>query len=105
MLIEGKKILEVRPNINAGDAEVIDAAGKIVMPGFVDTHHHLFETALRSFLPNDLLADDGKPHGKVNYMEYILGSFASVYQPEDVYISELFGSLSQLDAGVTTVQG
>jgi hypothetical protein len=26
-----------------------------------------------------------------------------VYRPQDVYINELFGSLSQLDAGVTTV--
>jgi len=29
-------------------------------------------------------------------------TFAPVYRPQDVYISELFGSLSQLDAGVTT---
>ena len=33
----------------------------------------------------------------------ILGKFARVYRPQDVYINELFGSLSQLDAGVTTV--
>ena len=103
VLIEGKKIVEIRPNINAGDAEVIDAAGKIVMPGFVDTHHHQFQTALRSYLPNALLVNDGKPHGTVNYMEYVQGKFAPIYKPEDVYISELFGSLSQLDAGVTTV--
>jgi 5-methylthioadenosine/S-adenosylhomocysteine deaminase len=103
VLVEGKKILAVGPRIDAGNAPVIDAVGKIVMPGFIDTHHHQFETALRSYIPNGLLASDGRPHGAINYMEYVIGKLAPVYQPEDVYISELFGSLSQLDAGVTTV--
>ena len=72
------------------------------MPGFVDTHHHQFETALRSFLADGLLLP-GTPGGLVNYYQYILLTFAPVYRPQDVYINELFGSLSQLDAGVTTV--
>ena len=46
---------------------------------------------------------DGTPGGEINYFEYILLKFAPVYRPQDVYINELFGSLSQLDAGVTTV--
>src|SRR5919198_1525905 len=103
ILIEGKKILAVGPNLQAHGAGAIDARGCIVMPGFVDTHHHQFETALRSFLADGLLFNDGKPHGTINYFEYILGKFAPVYRPQDVYINELFGSLSQLDAGVTTV--
>jgi cytosine/adenosine deaminase-related metal-dependent hydrolase len=103
VLIEGKTIAAVGPNIDAGDATVVDAAGMIVMPGFIDTHHHQFETALRSFLADGLLFNDGAPHGEINYFDYILGKFAGVYRPEDVHISELFGSLSQLDAGVTTV--
>jgi cytosine/adenosine deaminase-related metal-dependent hydrolase len=103
VLVEGKRIVAVRPNLRVGEAAVIDARGRIVMPGFVDTHHHQFETALRSFLADGLLFNDGKPHGAINYFEYILGRFAPVYRPWDVYINELFGSLSQLDAGVTTV--
>ena len=103
VLVEGKKIVAVGPNIIAGDASVLDGRGRIVMPGFIDTHHHQFETALRGFLADGLLANDGKPHGAVNYFDYILGKFARVYRPQDVYINELFGSLSQLDAGVTTV--
>lgn len=102
VLVEGKKIVAVGPHIPAAGT-VIDARGKIVMPGFIDTHHHQFETALRSFLADGLLFNDGKPHGAINYFDYILGRFAPVYRPQDVYINELFGGLSQIDAGVTTV--
>jgi cytosine/adenosine deaminase-related metal-dependent hydrolase len=103
VLVEGKTILAVGPKLKASDAAVIDARGRIVMPGFIDTHHHLFETALRSFLADGILLPDGTPGGVVNYFEYILQTFAPVYRPKDVYISELYGSLGQLDAGVTTV--
>ncbi len=103
VLIEGNKIIAVGYNLDVQDAEIIDAKGKIVMPGFIDTHHHQFETALRSSLVNGMLVGDGTEEGKINYLSHILGSFAPVYRPEDVYISELYGSLSQLDAGVTTV--
>jgi len=59
VLIEGNKILAVGPNLHAGDAAIIDAKGRIVMPGFIDTHHHQFETALRSFLADGVLINDG----------------------------------------------
>jgi cytosine/adenosine deaminase-related metal-dependent hydrolase len=103
VLIEGSRVVAVGANLEADDAEVIDARGRIVMPGFVDTHHHLFETALRSFLADGIMFDDGTPEGSPNYMDHILGKLTPVYRPEDVYINVLFGSLSQLDAGVTTV--
>src|SRR5882724_2559464 len=105
VLVEGKKIVAVGPNLHAGGASEIDARGKIVMPGFIDTHHHQFETALRSFLANGLLINDnsGSPSADPNYFVFILLTFAPVYRPEDVYISELFGGLAQLDDGVTTV--
>ena len=105
VLVEGKKILAVGPNLSAGGAEEIDATGRIVMPGFIDTHHHQFETALRSFLADGVLINDGSGSvsASTTYYEYILLKFAPVYRPQDVYISELFGGLSQLDDGVTTV--
>src|SRR6516225_3475097 len=104
VLVEGKKILDVGPNLNASGPK-IDASGAIVMPGFIDTHHHQFETALRSFLADGVLVNDGSgsPSGSTTYFEFILLKFAPVYRPQDVYINELFGGLSQLDDGVTTV--
>jgi cytosine/adenosine deaminase-related metal-dependent hydrolase len=105
VLVEGRKIQKIGPNLSAGGADVIDATGRIVMPGFIDTHHHQFETALRGFLANGILINDGSgtPSADPTYYEYILLKFAPVYRPEDVYISELFGGLAQLDDGVTTV--
>jgi cytosine/adenosine deaminase-related metal-dependent hydrolase len=105
VLVDGKKILAVGPNLHAGGAGEIDARGRIVMPGFIDTHHHQFETALRSFLADGVLINDGSgsPSGSTTYFEFILLKFAPVYRPQDVYINELFGGLSQLDDGVTTV--
>jgi 5-methylthioadenosine/S-adenosylhomocysteine deaminase len=105
VLVEGKKILAVGPNLHAGGAAEIDATGRIVMPGFIDTHHHQFETVLRSFLADGILINDhsNTPSGSITYYEYILLTFAPVYRPQDVYINELFAGLSQLDDGVTTV--
>src|SRR5690348_73003 len=105
VLVEGKKIQKIGPNLSAGGADIIDATGRIVMPGFIDTHHHQFETALRSFLANGVLIRDetGSASGTTTYFEFILLTFAPRYTPDDVYINELFGGLAQLDDGVTTV--
>ena len=103
VLIEQGRIAAVAAHIDAGDAAVVDAAGKIVMPGFIDTHHHQFETGLRSVLADAILVNDGRPESVMNYYEKMLLTFSQHYRPEDVYINELFGSIAQLDAGVTTV--
>src|SRR5579871_2733641 len=54
VLIEDGKIREVRPNIAvSGDAAaVIEAANRIVIPGFIDTHCHSYQALLRSIMPN-----------------------------------------------------
>ena len=111
VLIEGKKILAIGVNLSPAGAQVIDARGRIVMPGFIDTHHHQAWTAIRSSIPDSILRDDGTgtPGAQQNYFANVLAGplgssgFARHYRPQDVYISELVGGLSQLDNGVTTV--
>jgi 5-methylthioadenosine/S-adenosylhomocysteine deaminase len=94
VLIEGAKIAAVGRNLKA-EAQTIDASNMIVMPGFVDTHHHQYETILRSILPDGLL------NGPKSYVSDIQGIYTPVYRPEDARISELVASLSQINAGVT----
>jgi 5-methylthioadenosine/S-adenosylhomocysteine deaminase len=48
VLVEGSKIAAVGPNIATADAQQIDASDTIVMPGFVDTHRHIWEGILRN---------------------------------------------------------
>ncbi len=57
VLIEGKKIVAVGPNLHAGGTSVIDARGRIVMPGFIDTHHHLVRDGAAQF-PGRRVADE-----------------------------------------------
>jgi 5-methylthioadenosine/S-adenosylhomocysteine deaminase len=103
VLIDGSKIAEVAASIHAPDAAVIDASGHIVMPGFIDAHSHQFETALRSFLADGILINDGRPESAHNYYESVLQKLSMGYRPQDVYINELFAGVAQIDAGVTAV--
>jgi cytosine/adenosine deaminase-related metal-dependent hydrolase len=50
--IEGSRIIAVGVNLDGFDAEVIDATGMIVIPGFIDTHRHACQGSLRRLLPN-----------------------------------------------------
>ena len=94
VLIEGSKIAAVGPNLSAADAQVIDASNTIVMPGFVDTHRHIWEGILRNIAPDALLGE---------YFDNILGVLAPVYRPEDVYAGTLVSALGAIDSGVTTL--
>ncbi len=94
VLIENDRIVAVEPDIGAEDAEVVDAAGFIVIPGFVDTHRHTWEASIRGCAPNATLDD---------YFVDVLDTFAPLYRPDDVYAANLAGSLECLNAGITTL--
>ncbi len=94
ILIEGDVIKDVRPGITADGAEVIDARGDIVIPGFVDTHRHTWETSIRTSAPDYTLGA---------YFSAILDKFAPNYRPEDVHAANLWGALECINAGITTL--
>ena len=94
VLIDGDAIAEVGQNLSAEGAQVIEADGDIVIPGFVDTHRHTWETSIRTSAPDYTLGA---------YFGAILDKFAPNYRPEDVHAANLWGSLECINAGITTL--
>jgi 5-methylthioadenosine/S-adenosylhomocysteine deaminase len=94
VLVEDGTIVEVGRGLAASEVEEIDATGMIVMPGFVDTHRHTWQTPVRGILPCCTLD---------NYFAVMLGSVGGHYRPDDVHIGNYAGALEALNGGVTTL--
>lgn len=94
LLIKDSKIAKIGHNLplHAG-TEIIDCTDKYISPGFIDTHRHVWQTALKG------------RHADQTLLEYFPdGNFvSSLYEPEDVCWGQLSGCLESLDAGTTTV--
>lgn len=86
VLIDGDRIVEIGPGLRDRDAEVVEAADTIVMPGFVDSHRHVSESLFRNH--GDSLSAAG---------------YGQHYEPEDAYAGTLIGLLGAIEAGITTV--
>jgi 5-methylthioadenosine/S-adenosylhomocysteine deaminase len=95
VLVEDGMIRDVRPNIAVSDdsVAVVDASNRIVIPGFIDTHHHFYQGILRNILTNGLLNPD--------YNRDISNTLTAAYQPEDVYAGVLVTALGMIDMGTT----
>ena len=94
VLIEADKIAAVGKDLPADEARIIDASGDIVIPGFIDTHRHTWETSIRTSAPDFAL---------ITYFTAILDKFAPHYRPEDVHSATQWGALECINAGITTL--
>jgi 5-methylthioadenosine/S-adenosylhomocysteine deaminase len=96
VLIEDGKIRAVAPDLGVSTdaAAVIDAANRIVLPGFIDTHHHFYQGLLRNILTNGLLNPD--------YNRDIQATLTPAYAPADAYAGVLATALGMIDMGTTT---
>jgi 5-methylthioadenosine/S-adenosylhomocysteine deaminase len=125
VLVEGKKIIAVQPNIHA-NARVVDCTGLIVMPGFITTHHHQYETVQRAIIADGYITfADNPPQPEQQSTDWNYEAYSTVVQniwtsgrigsasaplwdlgappqhPEDCYIAELVASLAQITQGIT----
>lgn len=87
VLIEGDAIAEVGHGLRARDAEVVDATDTITMPGFVDTHRHMWTSLFRNL--------GGTGNDTATFRDHL--------GPDDVYAATLIGMLGAIEAGITTV--
>lgn len=94
VLIEDSIIVAVGEDLSAADARIVDASHRIVMPGLVDTHRHLWQSALRQIAVDWTLGQ---------YVDHMLLELGHRFSPEDVYAGELLGAIEAVDAGITTI--
>ncbi|MGG4147610.1 amidohydrolase family protein [Paenibacillus algorifonticola] len=95
ILIEDSLIVAIKEELDAIDCEIVDATDMIVMPGFVDTHRHVWESLVRTI---------GTDWSLPTYLQNIYyGGLGSKLRPVDSYAANLLGALDALNAGVTTL--
>ena len=94
VLVADGKIKKVAPRIDGGDAEIVDAADHLILPGLVDSHRHTWQSPIRH---------TGLDWDLPRMFVELFKRFGPHFRPEDVYAATLFGRLAALDAGVTTL--
>ncbi|MGP3534828.1 amidohydrolase family protein [Microbacterium sp. RD1] len=93
LVIDGK-IAEVGEQLNVPDGTFeIDAAGGIVMPGMVDTHRHMWQTAMRAY---------GADWTLTQYFVWYYLQHGAKFRPQDYAAGNLISALDAIESGVTT---
>jgi len=93
ILIEGGAIAAIGPGLTAPGAEVIDAAGCVVTPGLVNTHHHLYQSLTRA-------VPGGQDALLFGWLKTLYPIWAR-YRPEDMRISTQLGLAELALSGCT----
>jgi cytosine/adenosine deaminase-related metal-dependent hydrolase len=94
VLVRNGRIVEIGQIPITEGVEVIEARRGLLLPGFVDTHRHVWQTQLRTAAGDWSLYD---------YLINMRMTYSAFYQPEDVYLGNYVGALEAINAGVTTV--
>lgn len=94
LLVQDERIAQIAPSLQVDDAQLVDLAGCIVIPGLVNAHMHTWQTALRGIAANWTLLE---------YFRKMHAGLATAFGPEDLYIATRMGALNQLQCGTTTL--
>ncbi|SDI37581.1 amidohydrolase family protein [Chryseobacterium jejuense] len=93
ILIQNGKIKKIAKHIQEENCRIIEADGKFVLPGFINTHNHMWEGITRGFSAAMTMPE---------YMDWLIKKIGPALTPEDVYLGTLIAALEQINAGVTT---
>ncbi|NTX65891.1 amidohydrolase family protein [Myxococcus sp. CA051A] len=94
ILIEDGRITAMGRELRVEGCRVLPLAGKLVMPGLIDTHRHTWQTPLRGL---------GGDWTVLDYLAAVRVKLSPAFRPEDVHAGTLAGALEALDAGITTL--
>jgi 5-methylthioadenosine/S-adenosylhomocysteine deaminase len=94
VLVSGERIEAVGKNLAVPDGTAeIDATGGLLMPGMIDTHRHMWQTAMRGY---------GADWTLTQYFVWNYLQWGKTFRPEDIYAGNLLAAIEAIDAGVTT---
>jgi cytosine/adenosine deaminase-related metal-dependent hydrolase len=95
VLVVGDRIAAVGPGLDVPEGTVaVDATGGIVMPGMIDTHRHMWQTAMRAY---------GADWTLTQYFVWYYLEHGKRFRPQDIHAGNKLAALEAIDAGVTTV--
>lgn len=95
LLIHDDRIVSVGPSLNEALADrVIDATGKTIIPGFVQTHIHLCQTLFRG---------KGDDLELMDWLKKRIWPLEASHDEESIYYSALLGIGELLQSGTTTI--
>jgi 5-methylthioadenosine/S-adenosylhomocysteine deaminase len=94
VLIESGRIAAIGPSLPREDATVIEAEGGIVMPGLIDSHRHLWYTALRA---------ESMDHGMGDLAKALWPKVGANISADDMYSATRAGIVEALNMGITTI--
>ena len=94
VLVTGSKIAAIGPALTVPDGTFeIDAKGGILMPGMIDTHRHLWQTAMRGY---------GADWTLTQYFVWYYLEWGKEFRAQDIFAGNKLAALEAVDAGVTT---
>ncbi|MBR7833975.1 amidohydrolase family protein [Actinospica durhamensis] len=94
LLVVGDRIAAIGHGLSVPDGTAeIDAAGGILMPGMIDTHRHMWQTALRGL---------GADWTLTQYFVFYYLTWGKIFRPEDIHAGNALAAVEAVDAGVTT---
>ncbi|MEV0045596.1 amidohydrolase family protein [Nocardia rhamnosiphila] len=96
VLVEHGRIVAIQPNLAVDESacEVVDLTGRILIPGLVDTHRHLWQSLFR-YVGSDWTIE--------NYVQSMWGVIGPAFEPEDMHAALAIGLAEAVDAGCTQI--